>query len=350
MLTACDASVQDAEPGATPLAAFEPTALQTRAQAIFGPLPDVIASADRPLTEPRIELGRTLYHDPRLSRGQELSCNSCHDLASYGVDVRPAALARGTSFGHNGQFGGRNAPTVYNAALHLTQFWDGRAADVEAQAKGPILNPIEMNMPDAASVIAVIESIPGYRPRFEAAFPESAQPVTYDNLAAAIGAFERVLVTPSRFDAFVKGDVDALTAAERAGLETFLAQGCASCHAGPGFGGGSYQKLGAAEPFDTSDPGRAKVTGNEADTFFFKVPSLRNIARTAPYFHDGSVRTLPEAVRLMARHQSAASLTEEQTASIVTFLQALTGELPRERIAAPVLPQSGPNTPAANLH
>ncbi|MET0343005.1 MAG: cytochrome c peroxidase [Polyangiales bacterium] len=352
ILTACAGGDSDVvrrdEQAAEPLAALEPSALAVRADALFGALPDAVTSADRPLTEPRIELGRTLYHDPRLSRGQELSCNSCHDLSSYGVDVRPDAVARGTSFGHDGQFGGRNAPTVYNAALHMTQFWDGRATDVEEQAKGPILNPIEMNMPDPASVMAVVASIPGYRPMFEAAFPGAAQPLSYDNLATAIGAFERVLVTPSRFDAFVSGDLDALTRDERDGLEVFIAQGCASCHAGPGFGGGSYQKLGAAEPFATDDEGRAGVTGDDADAFFFKVPSLRNIARTAPYFHDGSVRSLPEAVRLMARHQRAAHLTDDETARIVTFLHALTGELPRDRIAPPSLPPSGPATPAAD--
>jgi cytochrome c peroxidase len=333
---------------AEPLAAIAPATLQQRAKAIFGALPDQIVSPDRTLTDAKVDLGRTLYFDPRLSRGQQLSCNSCHDLASYGVDVRPDALLRGTSFGHQGQFGGRNAPTVYNAALHMTQFWDGRAADVEEQAKGPILNPIEMNMPDADSVLRVVNSIPGYQPLFRAAFPRDPQPATYDNLAAAIGAFERVLVTPSRFDDFVKGDLGALDEGQLAGLDEFITQGCAGCHGGATFGGRSYQKLGAAEPFETADEGRAGVTGDEADTHFFKVPSLRNISKTGPYFHDGSIRTLPEAVRLMARHQTAAQLTDEQTRKIVTFLEALTGALPDQRIVPPSLPASGPATPLAD--
>ena len=347
-LISCNAPASDLEASAEPLAAIAPADLQQRAKVVFGALPDVIESAGQPLTDEKVLLGRTLYFDPRLSRGQELSCNSCHDLGAYGVDVRPQALARGTSFGHRGQFGGRNAPSVYNAALHMTQFWDGRAANVEEQAKGPILNPIEMNMPNPESVLAVLDSIPGYGPLFAAAFPGEAQPVTYDNLGVAIGAFERVLVTPAPFDAFVKGDLAALTEAQLAGLEEFIEQGCVGCHSGPGFGGRSYQKLGAAEPFDTADEGRRGVTGDEADAFFFKVPSLRNVAVTGPYFHDGSIRTLPEAVRLMARHQSAAQLTDEQTRKIVTFLDALTGTLPRDRIARPELPPSGPNTPAAD--
>ena len=347
-LTCCDSSASHLADSTEPLAAIAPAELQPRAKTIFGALPDVIASAGEPLTAEKVLLGRTLYFDPRLSRGQELSCNSCHDLNAYGVDVRPEALARGTSFGHRGQFGGRNAPTVYNAALHMTQFWDGRAANVEEQAKGPILNPIEMNMPSAESVLAVLDSIPGYAPLFSAAFPDDPSPLTYDNLGAAIGAFERVLVTPAPFDAFVKGDLTALDEGQLAGLEEFIDQGCAGCHGGPGFGGRSYQKLGAAEPFETRDEGRRGVTGDDADAFFFKVPSLRNIAVTAPYFHDGSIRSLPEAVRLMARHQSAAQLTDEQTRKIVAFLDALTGTLPRDRITPPELPASGPNTPAAD--
>jgi cytochrome c peroxidase len=348
-LSACAADTADStESSADPMPQVQsPSTLQRQAAAIFGALPSVVVSPTRPLTDAKINLGRTLYYDSRLSRGKDLSCSSCHDLAHYGVDTRAEARMRGTSFGYEGQFGGRNAPTVYNAALHITQFWDGRAADVEAQAKGPILNPIEMNMPDEASVLAVVNAIPGYAKLFKDAFPDAAQPVTYDNLAAAIGGFERVLVTPGPFDAFLRGDEVALTSEQLTGLEVFIQQGCAGCHSGPLLGGHSYQKLGVAQPFETDDEGRAGVTGDSADEFFFKVPSLRNIAMTGPYFHDGSIRTLPEAVRLMAKHQSAAMLTDTQTAQIVSFLHALTGTIPHQLIQPPALPPSPKELPPA---
>lgn len=337
------ADATDDQSGDAPLGQLQTAStLQRRAAALFGALPSVVVSPTRPLTDAKVNLGRTLYFDTRLSRGKDLSCASCHDLAHYGIDTRAEARARGTSFGYQGQFGGRNAPTVYNAALHITQFWDGRAADVEEQAKGPILNPIEMNMPDEASVLAVINEIPGYAKLFKDAFPDSALPITYDNLAAAIGAFERVLVTPGPFDAFIRGDEVALTPEQQTGLEVFIEQGCAGCHSGPLLGGRSYQKLGAAQPFDTEDQGRAGVTGDSADEFFFKVPSLRNVVMTGPYFHDGSIKTLPEAVRLMAKHQSAAMLTDTQTAQITSFLHALTGPLPTHLIQPPALPPSPP--------
>ena len=285
-------------------------ALQARAEQIFGALPSEVASETNPITEPKVELGRMLYYEPRLSKNHDISCNSCHLLDAYGVDNEP------TSPGHRGQRGGRNSPTVYNAALHLSQFWDGRAADVEEQAKGPILNPIEMAMPGEAEVVAVLESIPGYEPLFQQAFPDDSDPIRYDNIARAIGAFERRLVTPSRFDDFVAGDLDALNDAELAGLETFLDTGCTVCHMGPAIGGQLYQKLGLVHPYETSDAGRYDVTGRDADRFFFKVPSLRNIAETHPYFHDGSIAELNEAVRLMAWHQLGRELSD---AVAVTF-------------------------------
>lgn len=309
-------------------------------RASFGALPVDAATPDRPVSAERVELGRLLYFENRVSKAQDLSCNSCHGLDTYGVDNQP------TSTGNKGQKGGRNSPTVYNAALHVAQFWDGRAADVEAQAKGPVLNPIEMAASSEEYVVTVLKSIPDYGPKFAAAFPGAADPITYDNMATAIGAFERTLITPSKFDAYVGGDDAALTDAEKAGLATFVQSGCTACHAGALVGGKDYRKLGLVEAYATTDMGRQEVTKDPADAMVFKVPSLRNVEKTAPYFHDGSVADLPTAVRLMGKHQLGKQLTDDEVASIVTFLGTLTGPLPAaERIAAPTLPPSGPTTP-----
>ena len=315
-------------------------ALRERARAIFRELPDEAASEGNPVTEAKVTLGRLLYFDPRLSKNQDISCNSCHDLARYGVDGEP------TSPGHKGQRGERNSPTVYNAAFHLTQFWDGRAADVEEQAKGPVLNPIEMAMPSEEAVVVMLRSIPDYPPAFAAAFPDEDDPVSYDNMARAIGAFERRLVTPSRFDAFLDGQDAALDDAEVAGLATFMDTGCISCHNGPTVGGGSYQKLGAVKPYPTEDPGRFKVTGQESDRYVFKVPSLRNVDQTGPWLHDGSVTSLDQMIRIMAEHQLGRSLGDEDVAAIARVLGTLTGEVDVAYTAAPKLPESGPDTPA----
>ncbi len=316
-----------------------PAALQ-RARIVFGPLAAEAQNASNPVTAAKIDLGRKLYFDPRLSRSQEISCNSCHDLASFGVDGEP------TSPGHKGQRGGRNSPTVYNAAFHVAQFWDGRAADVEEQAKGPILNPIEMAMASEAEVLAVLRSIPGYRPLFRSAFPGDADAISYDNMARAIGAFERRLVTPGRFDAYLSGDAAALSDQELAGLVTFMDAGCITCHVGPAVGGTLFQKLGLVEAYPTEDAGRFDVTGNEADRQVFKVPALRNVAKTGPYFHDGSISSLDEAIRIMARHQLGRTLSGEEVASIRAFLESLTGEVDAAYTARPELPASGPDTPA----
>ena len=315
-------------------------ALQERARTIFGTLPAEAVNPANPVTDAKISLGRMLYYDTRLSKNHDVSCNSCHGLGTYGVDNEA------TSPGHRGQRGARNSPTVYNAAFHLAQFWDGRAADVEEQAKGPVLNPIEMAMPDEATVVRTLRSIPDYPPRFAAAFPGEAEPLTYDNMARAIGAFERRLVTPGRFDAFLAGDLDALSDQEVVGLATFVEVGCITCHVGPAVGGSMYQKLGLIEPYPTEDEGRSAVTGNEADRGVFKVPSLRNVEKTGPYFHDGSVATLDEAIRLMGRHQLGQTLTNRQASAIRAFLLSLTGELPADYVARPTLPASGPDTPA----
>jgi cytochrome c peroxidase len=307
---------------------------------IFKALPPVMDSAANPITEEKVALGRMLYYDPRLSKGQDVSCNSCHELSKYGVDNQPV------SDGDKGQKGTRNAPTVYNAAGHFVQFWDGRAPTVEEQAKGPILNPVEMAMPNEKRALAVVDSMPEYVAAFQKAFPGEKNPVTFDNLAKAIGAFERRLVTVSRWDKFLGGDQAALTDAEKAGLNKFLDAGCQNCHNGIYLGGSMFQKLGLAIPWDNADdPGRFAVTKQEADRMVFKVPTLRNVEMTAPYFHDGSIATLDEAVRQMANHQLARTLSKAEADSIVTFLKALTGELPTEYIKEPPLPKSTGKTP-----
>jgi len=315
-------------------------ALRDRARSIFGELPDEATSEMNPVTEEKIALGRMLYFDPRLSKNHDIACNSCHDVANFGVDGEP------TSPGHKGQRGDRNSPTVYNAAIHIAQFWDGRASDVEEQAKGPVLNPVEMAMSSEEAVVAVLKSIPGYATLFAAAFPDDGDSITGTNMARAIGAFERRLITSDRLDAFVSGQDSALSDEELAGLAEFLEVGCASCHMGPVIGGGMYRKLGLVKPFAAEDPGRVNVTGDEADRFVFKVPSLRNIAMTGPYFHDGSITSLAEAIRLMATHQLGVEVTDKQVARIEAFLGTLTGTVDPEYIIAPELPESGPETPA----
>lgn len=317
-------------------------ALAARAKSLFGPLPSEAPNPANPATPAKVELGRLLYYDPRFSLSQEISCNTCHPLDRFGADGEP------TSAGHRGQRGARNSPTTYNAALHVAQFWDGRAADVEAQAKGPVTNPVEMAMPSEQYVVRVLRSIPGYAPLFAKAFPGEAEPRTFDHFAQAIGAFERGLLTPGRFDAFEQGQLDALTPAEQKGLARFIDTGCIACHNGPTLGGRQYQKIGVVIPYPTKDAGRYDVTKQETDRAVFKVPSLRNVAMTAPYFHDGKVATLDEAVGLMAHHQLGKELTPEQRAEIVTFLGALTGDVPKDYVAKPVLPASGPTTPKPN--
>ena len=307
---------------------------------VFKALPAVMDSAGNPITDDKISLGRMLYYDPRLSRGQDVSCNTCHALDKYGVDDE--AL----STGFKGQKGARNAPTVYNAAGHFVQFWDGRASTIEEQAKGPILNPVEMAMTDQKRVVQVLRSMPEYVEAFQKAFPGAKDPLTFDNVAQAIGAFERKLVTSARWDKFLGGDQAALTDQEKAGLNTFLDVGCQACHNGAFLGGSVFQKLGAVKPYpDTRDLGRFDVTKQEADKQVFKVPSLRNVEKTAPYFHDGSVKTLEEAVTKMANYQLGRSLSPADATSILAFLKTLTGDLPSEYIKEPALPKSTAKTP-----
>jgi cytochrome c peroxidase len=297
-------------------------------KALFKPLPEQVDNPENPITQEKVELGKRLYFDTSLSQSNTISCNTCHLLDKFGVDGLPV------SEGHNGQKGTRNAPSVYNAALHIAQFWDGRAKDVEEQALGPITNPIEMAMPSDQAAIeriqAKLKEDEEYKKQFALAFPGEANPVTFNNVGKAIGAFERTLMTPSRFDDYLKGDQKALSETELAGLNTFITTGCTTCHIGAGVGGSMFHKLGLVKPYPTKDLGRYEVTKQEADKYFFKVPSLRNVAETGPYFHDGSIKTLKEAIVIMGRHQLGQELTEKQLSDISAFLNALTGEIPEE--------------------
>lgn len=308
---------------------------------LFRPLPSIMDSPDNVVTEAKVKLGRMLYYETRLSADQDISCNTCHALDAYGAE------SESVSTGHRNQKGTRNAPTVFNAAGHFVQFWDGRAPNVEEQAKGPVLNPIEMAMSSDAAAVRVLESMPEYVTLFRQAFPGEKAPVSFNNMALAIAAFERGLVTPSRWDSFLAGDQSALTRSEKAGFNKFAASGCPTCHNGAYVGGNSFQKLGVVTSWpDQSDLGRHQVTKQEADKLVFKVPSLRNAVKTAPYFHDGSVPTLEKAIRAMAVHQRGSQLSDADVKSIMTWLDSLTGEIPLDYIKPPALPKSTSSTPA----
>jgi len=304
--------------------------LLTNANKYFKVLPKVAENPNNAITDEKVKLGKILYYDNRLSKDKTQSCNTCHNLATYGVDNLP------TSPGDNGGNGTRNSPTVLNSALQFVQFWDGREPDVEAQAGGPILNPVEMAMPDEHAVTSRLAETKIYPELFKAAFPDEENPITYDNLKKAIGAFERTLITPSKFDDYLAGNEAALNEQEQKGLQTFIEVGCTTCHIGENLGGTMYHKFGLfssyAEMLKTEaiDNGKFDVTKEEADRFFFKVPILRNIEKTGPYFHDGSVASLEEATKVMGKLQLNKDLTDEQVNDLVVFMNALTGEVPAD--------------------
>ncbi|HAY27980.1 MAG TPA: cytochrome-c peroxidase [Candidatus Accumulibacter phosphatis] len=284
-----------------------------------------------------VELGKKLYFDPRLSKSGFISCNSCHNLSMGGSDNLK------TSIGHNWQKGPINSPTVLNSSLNVAQFWDGRAKDLKAQAAGPIANPGEMAFTHELAV-SLLQSIPGYTAEFKKVF--GSDKVDLDRITQAIAAFEETLATPnSRFDQWLKGNKKALTKTELEGYQLFKDSGCVACHNGPAVGGNSFQKMGVVEPYKASSPaeGRVAVTGKDADRFNFKVPTLRNVELTYPYFHDGAADTLSEAVDTMGRVQLGKKFTPEENAKIVAFLKTLTGDQPSFRM--PLLPPSADNTP-----
>lgn len=301
----------------------------------FAALTAVAENPDNPITDAKVKLGHALYFDTRLSKEGKISCNSCHNLETFGVDNLP------TSPGDAGKNGDRNSPTVLNAALHTTQFWDSRAKDVEEQAGMPILNPVEMEIPDEAFLVKRLSTVPEYKQLFNEAFPGKG--ITYENMRKAIAAFERKLITPSRFDKYLAGDNTALTLDEKKGLNNFIKIGCTTCHNGVTLGGSMMQKFGVHREYWTLteskkiDEGRAAVTKQEGDKYMFKVPSLRNIEKTHPYFHDGSVVDLKKAIQIMAVAQLAYRMSPEEINSVEAFLKSLTGDVPAEYKKAPAL-------------
>lgn len=317
--------------GLTAGAAEVPDAKTLRAQALdfVAPIPKTMPGADKDTPE-LVKLGKELYFEKALSENRTQSCNTCHrvDENRGGVDNEA------TSEGAFGKRGGRNSPTVLNAGFQFAQFWDGRADDLVAQAKGPVLNPIEMAMPSEAVVVKRLGEMPNYREAFKRAFPGVADPITYDHVATALAAFERTLITRDRFDDFLRGDDNALTPVERKGLHEFLTQGCTTCHYGPVLGGQVYQKVGLVNPFPTDDKGRFDVSKDEDDEYKFKVPMLRNIGITHPYFHKGQIATLEEAVRKMAWHQLGKEMSDDQVKSLVAFLNSLTDKPRAQRSTA----------------
>jgi cytochrome c peroxidase len=313
------------------------------ARGAFKPLPTrPPALAGIPATTERVELGKMLYFDPRLSASHTISCNSCHNLGLGGVDLME------TSIGHRWQRGGRNAPTVLNAVFNTAQFWDGRAKDLQEQAGGPLVNPIEMGMTEG-HVVEQLQGIPGYVAEFKRAFPEQTVPLTFENVRHAIALFEATLLTPhAPFDRFLQGEEGALTVEQKEGLELFMQKGCAACHGGMNVGGGMYAPFGVVEKpgatfLPPADKGRFEVTKTASDEYVFKVPTLRNIALTAPYFHTGKAWDLRQAVAVMGASQLGISLADTEVDKVTAFLRALTGEQPR--VVYPVLPPSVATTP-----
>jgi cytochrome c peroxidase len=329
VLSACGESPTDKAAEAVTSA----PAVQTESNEPIQPLQ--VAAVNNPEL---VELGKQLFFDPRLSKSGFISCNSCHNLSMGGTDNLK------TSIGHKWAQGPINSPTVLNSSLNVAQFWDGRAADLKEQAGGPIANPGEMGFTHELAV-KTLEAIPGYRESFQKVF--NSDKITIDEVTQAIAAFEETLVTPnSRFDKWLKGETAAINEQEARGYQLFKNSGCVACHNGPAVGGNSFQKMGIVEPYkgNNTQEGRSAVTGKDADRFNFKVPTLRNVELTYPYFHDGEAKTLAEAVDIMGRIQLGRSFSAEENADIVAFLKTLTGDQPDFKL--PQLPPSGPDTPS----
>ena len=317
--------------------------LLTKARQQFQPIPTTPPELPGNATSPaKVELGKMLYFDPRLSASYTISCNSCHNLGLGGADAEP------TSIGHRWQHGGRNAPTVLNAVFNHAQFWDGRAKDLEQQAGGPIVNPVEMASPEP-HVAEQLKGIPGYGDAFAKAFPGEPNSIALGNVQKAIALFEATLITPNAtFDRFLKGDQNALLPKQKEGLTLFIDRGCASCHNGINVGGGMYAPFGVVEKpganiLPPADKGRFMVTKTASDEYVFKVPTLRNIVLTAPYFHSGQAWDLRQAVAVMGASQLGVQLSTDDVDKITAFLDSLTGEQPK--VTYPVLPPSVGATP-----
>jgi cytochrome c peroxidase len=317
--------------------------LLKQAQSLFKPIPlEPPAIKGVAATPAMVELGKALFFDPRLSQSHNISCNTCHQIGLGGVDMLP------TSIGHKWQRGGRNAPTVLNAVFNIAQFWDGRAADLKAQAGGPIQNPIEMGI-NHAHAVEMLKGIPGYAKLFEAAFPGDKGRITIGNAETAIAVFEATLITPNApFDKYLRGDSNALASEQKEGLKLFMEKGCAACHAGINIGGQMYAPFGVVENpgadfLPPNDKGRLEVTKTPSDEYVFRVPPLRNIELTPPYFHTGKSWDLRQAVAVMGVSQLGQKLTDDEISKITAYLKSLTGEQPQ--VIYPILPPSVGTTP-----
>lgn len=308
----------------------EDTALVNKAKAYFKELPSRTEIVADPAKEARVKLGHLLFYDPRISKSGTTSCNSCHNLSTFGVDNLAAAQSP------EGNPAGRNAPSVFNAALHNMYFWDGRALTMEEQPGKMVLNPDELSVPHLGFIINRLRSDSLYPPLFSAAFPDDKLPVSFSNLKKAIAAFERTLLTPSRFDVFMSGNLSALNAEEKAGLALFIGAGCANCHNGVGIGGSSMQRFGIFTDYRTvthsrvDDEGRLRISGDTKDKDVFKVPGLRNVEMTYPYFHDGSITSLDSTIKIMGKVELNKNFTEAEVKNIVSFLMTLTGDIREE--------------------
>jgi cytochrome c peroxidase len=320
--------------------------LLKRAQGMFKPIPATAPERKgKTLTAAKMELGKMLYFEPRLSSSELISCNTCHNIGMGGADFQE------TSVGHGWQRGPRNAPTVLNSVFNIAQFWDGRAPDLKEQAKGPVQASVEMNN-TPEMVIKTLQSMPQYIEMFKKAFPDKKEPLTFDNMAEAIEAFESTLLTPdSPFDKYLKGDDKALKTVEKEGLKLFMDKGCNACHGGINMGGTGYFPFGVIErpkeEITAGDMGRFKVTQASSDEYVFKSPSLRNIALTPPYFHSGRVWGLSDAVAIMGSAQLGISLTKDEVEKIVLFLGTTTGVQPK--VEYPILPAPTESTPKPKL-
>jgi cytochrome c peroxidase len=317
--------------------------LRDRANTQFKPIPEKVTEVrGKAVSADQARLGHKLWFDPRLSRSHVISCNTCHNLSLGGGDNVT------TSIGHGWQKGPRNSPTVLNAVFNAAQFWDGRAEDLQAQAKGPVQAGVEMNN-TPERVVATLKSIPAYASEFKKAFPADKAPISFDNMAYALEAFEVSLTTPdSPFDRYLKGEDKALDAKQKEGLALFMDTGCSACHSGVNLGGQGYFPFGVikkpgAEILPSGDKGRFTVTNTASDEYVFRAAPLRNVALTPPYFHSGEVWELEQAVAIMGDSQLGRTLKEDEVGAIAAFLRSLTGQQPQ--VAYPVLPASTPDTP-----
>jgi cytochrome c peroxidase len=312
--------------------------LLSKAKQLFGPLPLQMISNKNPVTANKVTLGKTLFYETRISVDGSVSCAKCHPFSLYSAD----GLEK--SVGHDCRLNPRNAPTLLNAANQISMHWIGNRIDVEDQAKQSVVGPPSFGMPSYEAVEEKLKAIPGYGTLFQRAYPGDINPVTIANFADAVGAFERTLITPSVFDTFIRGKTSALNADQKKGLKLFMESGCSNCHTSPCFGGQFYKNFGMAGQYWEStksksiDEGRFAVTKDSADLYVFKVPILRNVARTSPYFHDGSIVSLHEAVGIMAKLQLQKNLSDSEINCMVIFLQSLTGKIPGDLLIVPLLP------------